>query len=91
MQVGSEAMLWRTVRAGFALRRKTLVNSLRTGFPLPKGPAGGHRHRLRPAGNVRGERLSHSGLCRPGRRAGPGDGGMRPRWLLPLLLLSAAA
>ena len=36
VQVGSEAMLWRTVRAGFALRRKTLVNSLQTGFPLPK-------------------------------------------------------
>ncbi|MFQ9052457.1 MAG: ribosomal RNA small subunit methyltransferase A [Oscillospiraceae bacterium] len=50
VQVCSEAMLWRTVRAGFALRRKTLVNSLQTGFPLPKRPAGGHRHRLRPAG-----------------------------------------
>ena len=36
VQVCSEAMLWRTVRAGFALRRKTLVNSLQTGFPLPK-------------------------------------------------------
>ena len=33
VEVGSEAMLWRTVRAGFALRRKTLVNSLQTGFP----------------------------------------------------------
>ena len=29
-------MLFRTVRAGFALRRKTLVNSLQTAFPLPK-------------------------------------------------------
>ncbi len=30
--VRSEAMLLRTIRAGFALRRKTLVNSLATGF-----------------------------------------------------------
>lgn len=36
VQVLSEAMFWRTVRAGFALRRKTLVNSLQTGFQLPK-------------------------------------------------------
>ena len=36
VSVQSEAMLWRTVKAGFALRRKTLVNSLQTGFPLPK-------------------------------------------------------
>ena len=34
--VQSEALLWRTVKAGFALRRKTLVNSLQTGFTLPK-------------------------------------------------------
>ncbi len=32
----SEAALWRTVRAGFALRRKTLINSLQTGYALPK-------------------------------------------------------
>lgn len=31
-QVENEAMFFRTVRAGFALRRKTLVNSLATGF-----------------------------------------------------------
>ena len=36
VEVVSEAALWRTVRAGFALRRKTLVNSLQTGWPLPK-------------------------------------------------------
>ena len=36
MQVRSEAAFWRTVRAGFALRRKTLVNSLQTGWELPK-------------------------------------------------------
>ena len=36
MQVKSEEAFWRTVRAGFALRRKTLVNSLQTGWQLPK-------------------------------------------------------
>ena len=36
VQVRSEEAFWRTVRAGFALRRKTLVNSLQTAFPLPK-------------------------------------------------------
>lgn len=36
VQVQSEAAFWRTVRAGFALRRKTLVNSLQTGWELPK-------------------------------------------------------
>ena len=36
VQVRSEAAFWRTVRAGFALRRKTLVNSLQTGWELPK-------------------------------------------------------
>ena len=34
--VQSEDILWRTVKAGFALRRKTLVNSLQTGYQLPK-------------------------------------------------------
>lgn len=33
-QVENEAMFFRTVRAGFALRRKTLVNSLATGFSM---------------------------------------------------------
>lgn len=36
VQVVSESAFWRTVRAGFALRRKTLVNSLQTGWSLPK-------------------------------------------------------
>ena len=36
VQVRSEAAFWRTVRAGFALRRKTLGNSLQTGWQLPK-------------------------------------------------------
>ena len=58
VEVVSEAALWRTVRAGFALRRKTLVNSLQTGWNLPKEQlmqiltdCG-----LRP--DIRGERLS---------------------------------
>ena len=57
VQVRSEEAFWRTVRAGFALRRKTLVNSLQTGWELPKDTltdivtACG----LEPA--VRGERL----------------------------------
>lgn len=36
VQMRSEEAFWRTVRAGFALRRKTLVNSLQTGWQLPK-------------------------------------------------------
>lgn len=58
VQVGSEAMLWRTVRAGFALRRKTLVNSLQTGFPLPKDQLAAIVTGCGLPENVRGERLS---------------------------------
>ena len=36
VQVRSVDDFWRTVRSGFALRRKTLVNSLQTGWQLPK-------------------------------------------------------
>ena len=36
VQVEDEDAFWRTVRSGFALRRKTLVNSLQTGWQLPK-------------------------------------------------------
>lgn len=36
VDVVSEAALWRTVKAAFALRRKTLVNSLQIGYQLPK-------------------------------------------------------
>ena len=58
VEVGSEAMLWRTVRAGFALRRKTLVNSLQTGFPLPKDRLAAIVSACGLSENVRGERLS---------------------------------
>lgn len=64
VEVVSEAALWRTVRAGFALRRKTLVNSLQTGWNLPKEQltqivtdCG-----LRP--DIRGERLSLENYAR---------------------------
>lgn len=36
VEVVSEQALWRTVKGGFALRRKTLVNSLQTAYPLTK-------------------------------------------------------
>ena len=36
VEVSDTAAFWRTVRSGFALRRKTLVNSLQTGWNLPK-------------------------------------------------------
>ena len=64
VQVASEATLWRTVKAAFALRRKTLVNSLQTGYSLPKEQltaivaACG----LDPA--VRGERLTLTDFAR---------------------------
>ena len=58
VEVGSEAMLWRTVRAGFALRRKTLVNSLQTGFSLPKDRLEAIVSACGLPENVRGERLS---------------------------------
>ena len=58
VQVCSEAMLWRTVRVGFALRRKTLVNSLQTGFPLPKDQLAAIVTGCGLPENVRGERLS---------------------------------
>lgn len=58
VEVGSEAMLWRTVRAGFALRRKTLVNSLQTGFLLPKDRLAAIVSACGLPENVRGERLS---------------------------------
>ena len=58
VEVGSEAMLWRTVRAGFALRRKTLVNSLQTGVSLPKDRLAAIVSACGLPENVRGERLS---------------------------------
>ena len=58
VSVQSEAMLWRTVKAGFALRRKTLVNSLQTGFPLPKQELTQLVAGCGLPADIRGERLS---------------------------------
>lgn len=55
--VQSEAVLWRTVKAGFALRRKTLANSLQTGFPLSKQELTQIIASCGLPGDIRGERL----------------------------------
>jgi 16S rRNA (adenine1518-N6/adenine1519-N6)-dimethyltransferase len=64
VEVVSEAALWRTVRAGFALRRKTLVNSLRTGYDLPKEQLTEIVAACGLDPNVRGERLSLADYAR---------------------------
>jgi 16S rRNA (adenine1518-N6/adenine1519-N6)-dimethyltransferase len=58
VEVTSESALWRTVRAGFALRRKTLVNSLQTGYQLPKERLSEIVTSCGLEPTVRGERLS---------------------------------
>ena len=58
VSVPSEAALWRTVRAGFALRRKTLVNSLQTGYALDKATLTEAVTGCGLPADVRGERLS---------------------------------
>lgn len=55
--VQSEAVLWRAVKAGFALRRKTLANSLQTGFPLSKQELTQIIASCGLPGDIRGERL----------------------------------
>lgn len=57
VQVISEAAFWRTVRAGFALRRKTLINSLQTGWNLPKEQLAEIVTACGLPATVRGERL----------------------------------
>ncbi len=58
VQVRSTAALWRTVKAGFALRRKTLVNSLATGWNLPKEQLTAIVTDCGLPADIRGERLS---------------------------------
>lgn len=58
VQVSDEAAFWRTVRAGFALRRKTLVNSLQTGWNSPKEVLAEAIAACGFAPDIRGERLS---------------------------------
>lgn len=60
VSVVSEHALWRTVRAGFALRRKTLVNSLQTGFPLSKEQLTAAVSSCGLDPTIRGERLDLS-------------------------------
>ncbi len=58
VEVVSEAALWRTVKAAFALRRKTLVNSLQTGYQLPKEQLAEIVAACGLSATVRGERLT---------------------------------
>ena len=62
--VQSEALFWRTVKAGFALRRKTLVNSLQTGFTLPKQVLARIITGCGLPADIRGERLSLADYAR---------------------------
>lgn len=58
VEVRSTAALWRTIKAGFALRRKTLVNSLATGWNLPKEQLTAIVTACGLPADIRGERLS---------------------------------
>jgi 16S rRNA (adenine1518-N6/adenine1519-N6)-dimethyltransferase len=64
VSVPDEALLFRTIKAGFALRRKTLVNSLATGFPLSKEVLTEAVTICDLSPTVRGERLSLSDYAR---------------------------
>ena len=64
VQVKSEASLWRAVKAGFAQRRKTLVNSLQSGYPLPKDALAAAIAECGLSADVRGEKLSLADYAR---------------------------
>lgn len=64
VQVRSEAALWRAVRAGFAQRRKTLINSLQSSYPLPKSVLAEAIASCGLAPDIRGERLSLADFAR---------------------------
>lgn len=64
VDVVSESALWRTVKAGFALRRKTLVNSLQTGYQLPKEQLAEIVTSCGLSPTVRGERLTLADYAR---------------------------
>ena len=64
VQVKSEASLWRAVRAGFAQRRKTLVNSLQSGYQLPKDVLAAAIAECGLSADVRGEKLSLADYAR---------------------------
>ena len=64
VKVKSEASLWRAVKAGFAQRRKTLVNSLQSGHPLPKDVLAEAIAACGLPADVRGEKLSLADYAR---------------------------
>lgn len=64
VDVVSESALWRTVKAGFSLRRKTLVNSLQTGYRLPKEQLAEIVTSCGLSPTVRGERLTLADYAR---------------------------
>lgn len=64
VDVVSESALWRTVKAAFALRRKTLVNSLQTGCQLPKEQLTEIVTACGLEPSVRGERLTLEDFAR---------------------------
>ena len=64
VEVVSESALWRTVKAAFALRRKTLVNSLQTGYQLPKEQLAELVTACGLSATVRGERLTLEDFAR---------------------------
>ena len=64
VQVKSEASLWRAVKAGFAQRRKTLVNSLQSGYQLPKEVLAQAIADCGLSADVRGEKLSLADYAR---------------------------
>ena len=64
VEVVSESALWRTVKAAFALRRKTLVNSLQTGHQLPKERLAEIVTACGLSPTVRGERLTLEDFAR---------------------------
>ena len=64
VQVKSEASLWRAVRAGFAQRRKTLVNSLQSGYQLPKDVLAQAIADCGLSADIRGEKLSLADYAR---------------------------
>ncbi len=69
--IDSEALFFRTVRAAFAMRRKTLLNALAAGFPqLPKARLAELLAEGGLAPNVRGEALSLSEFAALSNRIG---------------------
>lgn len=58
VEVVSEQTLWRTVKGGFALRRKTLVNSLQSAYPLSKEQLTAVVESCGLPATVRGEKLT---------------------------------